>query len=551
MNIEGGIQLSDLSGMVRRRGQVAFFIALAIALVAFWISMALPNMYRSYATVLVEPQSVTETLVRAGVRDSDLNERLHLMTARILSRPRLSKIIDDYSLYQDESEYMLREELIDLLRRRIRVQPVVPDLEQERDRASRRSVELVINEFKIFFSDENAVVARNVAQRLANDFIESHIEARVETSQKSLEFVEDELQRLAERIEVVEGEIARVKGENPGKRPEDVAANQRRIERVFADLAAAQRDLATATSDEAFYRSQLATARAIHSPNDDASPGRRIEILKLQLNEVRSRGYTAKHPDVVRLESEIAALEETIRRGAEGADGAPPTMIQQQIEAEVRRAALRKASSEQEVARLRDLAEQIERLLLETPAVVEQLDALEREYRHLFESFQDFSNRQLEASVQAQLERRQLGEQFRVLEAAFVAPQPSAPNRPLIILLGVFLGVAVGGGLAVLLEALDSSAHDSRQLQVRFQLPVLAAIPEISLESDRVALRKRRLRTAIATFGVVGFVLVGSSLNYVWVNGLPGPLRSLVADEAEGEGEGEGAARPEIVLDEG
>ena len=50
------------------------------------------------------------------------------------------------------------------------------------------------------------------------------------------------------------------------------------------------------------------------------------------------------------------------------------------------------------------------------------------EYEHLFESFQDFSNRHQEAQVQAQLERRQLGEQFRVLESAFIAPEPSKPN---------------------------------------------------------------------------------------------------------------------------
>ena len=45
-------------------------------------------------------------LVESGVPQSDLNERLHLMTARILSRPRLSRIIDDLGLYKDEASYM-------------------------------------------------------------------------------------------------------------------------------------------------------------------------------------------------------------------------------------------------------------------------------------------------------------------------------------------------------------------------------------------------------------------------------------------------------------
>jgi hypothetical protein len=63
MNAEAGFQLDDLAGIVRRRARIAGFVALACVLAAYWVGMALPNMYQSYATVLVEPQSVDETLV--------------------------------------------------------------------------------------------------------------------------------------------------------------------------------------------------------------------------------------------------------------------------------------------------------------------------------------------------------------------------------------------------------------------------------------------------------------------------------------------------------
>ena len=202
MNVEGGLQITDLKGLARRRGKVAALTALLIFLASYWLAMALPNIYTSYATVLVEPQAVAEDLVRAGVQDSDLNERLHLMTAEILSRPRLSRIIDELDLYPQESEYMLRDEVIDLMRSRVSVEPVVPELEQE----ATRHRELVINEFRIVFDDYNSKVAMGVAQKLANDFIESHIDARVQTSQKSLDFIQGELDRLAQRIGVVEAE---------------------------------------------------------------------------------------------------------------------------------------------------------------------------------------------------------------------------------------------------------------------------------------------------------------------------------------------------------
>ena len=248
MNADGGFRIDDILGILRRRAKVAGLVALAVFLVAYWIAMALPNVYRSYATVLVEPQAVAEELVKAGVRDSDLNERLHLMTAQILSRPKLSRVIDDLGLYKEESQYMLREEVIDLMRKRVSVEPVV----QELGRSSRRQ-DLAINEFKILFEDYDVTLAKDVAQRLANDFLEHHIDARVQISQKSLDFIQGELERLAGRIRKIESEVARVKNENAGSLPDDLAANQRRLDRVLQDMALAQRAQSEAQSDEGFY----------------------------------------------------------------------------------------------------------------------------------------------------------------------------------------------------------------------------------------------------------------------------------------------------------
>lgn len=533
MNVENGIQLSDLAGIARRRGYVAGLTALVVVGISFVIAASLPNVYTSYATVLVEPQSVAEDLVKAGVADSDLNQRLHLMTAQILSRGRLSGIIDEFGLYEDESDYMLREEIIDLMRERVSVEPVIPDMQQ----AQMRRFEMEINEFRIVFEDYDRVVARDVAQKLANNFIENHISERVRVSQKSLEFIETELRRLADRIGAVEGEIARVKNENPGSRPEDLAANQRRLDRLMGALGGAQREYNTALSDLEFYRSQMRTAGMLGLPGDDTSPARRLEIKKLLLAEFESLKYTDKHPDIIQVQTEIAALAAMVEAGVqeEGEEGTG-SPLQQQMQAEVRRVEARTESARAEVVRINDLATEIEELVLATPRVAEQLDALMREYEHLRRSFQDFSNRHLEATVQAQLERRQLGEQFRVLEAAFVAPEASAPNRPLILAIGALLGIVSGLALAVLAEAADSSAHDARSLQQRFQLPVLVAIPRIWLESDRIAQRRKRIRTGLATAGLALFFLVTGTVNYLWVNGLPFSLEEVTGEEVESGG---------------
>jgi polysaccharide chain length determinant protein (PEP-CTERM system associated) len=526
MNLDGGIQISDLGGILRRRIKVVAATALGVALLVYWIAMALPNVYTSYATVLVEPQAVAEELVKAGVAQSDINQRLHLMTAQILARPRLSRIIDELGLYKEESKYLLREELIDLMRKDVRVEPVVPELEQR----VARSRELAINEFRILYDNYDANVARDVAQRLANDFIETHINARVQTSQKSLEFIEGELDRLSKRVREVEGEIAKVKADNAGTLPEELDANQRRLERVLTELAAAQRNLDESKSDEQFFSSQLATAKAMGGANDDASPARKLELLKLELSEYLSRGFTEKHPDVIRTREEIGILEKTLKANKDDT-GAALNPLAQQTEAQARHAALRSVATKAEMERLAQIAEELQTQLNSTPAVAKQLDALKVEYEHLFNTYQDFAKRHNEATVQAQLERRQLGEQFRVLEAAFRAPAPSAPNRLLIMILGVVFAMMIGAAVGMLFEALDTSPHDPRALQVRLALPVLASIPAIWLESDRLHQRRARMRTALATSAIVAFALTGGAANYFWVNGLPRFLQSKNQEE--------------------
>jgi len=521
MNVEGGLQLADLLGIAHRRAKLMAATALTVALAIYWIAMALPNQYESYATVLVTPQTVDPTLVAAGVPESDLNNRLYLMTAEILSRGRLSRIIDDLGLYADESKYMVREQIIDMMRDSVGVEPVLTELSQG---VNRRNGDDEISQFRISFTHRNAKIAMQVAQRLSNDFIEQHIESRITLSQKSLEFIDDELARLAERIREVEARVAEVKNANPGRLPEDMMTTQRRLERLTTDMAFAQRSLAEAVSDEAFFRSQIGNAPVAVG---DMTPENRLKSLDLQIAEYRAKGFTDKHPDVVKAKLEISALKQAIARGeGELSDGADRVLSysQQSAEAERRRAELRKTAAQAEIARLQAAIDELQTQLANTPAVAETLDGLDREYRHLFDSYQDFSNRQLEAMVQAQLERRQLGEQFRVLEAAFIAPEATSPNRLLIMMLGSLFAIALGVGVGITRESVDSSLHSARELQAAVSIPVLAAIPEILLEADLAALRRSRIRTSLGAAFAICFALLGGAANYVWVNGAPGFL---------------------------
>jgi hypothetical protein len=229
--------------------------------------------------------------------------------------------------------------------------------------------------------------------------------------------------------------------------------------------------------------------------------------------------------------SELEALRAQVAHDAE--DDAedekdnPPSVAQQGAEAEAARAALRVRASQGEIDRLQEQIKDVEERIGRTPRVSEQLESLEREHEHLSRSYQDFSNKRLEAFVAANMERSQKGEQFRVLEAAYPPVDHVSPNRVLIIAMGVILGLLLGGAIALGLEFSDSSFGTARKLQSSLRIPVLAAVPSVVFASDRALARRRNLRRALAAVAVTGLVVAASVLGNWSVNGTPGAIKDL------------------------
>jgi polysaccharide biosynthesis transport protein len=525
MDFEQGIQLDDLKRILQRRSHLLVGMLAAGLLVAIFVASILPNEYESRAVLLIEPQTISEKLVESNLSETELNSRLHLISMQILSRGRLNKVIEEFNVYPELDDSMTREEIIERMRAHIAVSPVLSELEA---RLGVRNADVEINTFQLAFRHRNRDVAAAVTNRLANDFVEEHIKERAAMSGDTSEFIEAELQRLSARIAEVEGKIATVKSLNVGRLPEDLVTNQHLHERLVQNIRETQRELAIAQSDEAFYRQQVLVGGAefLKYQGED-TPERRLEIVKLQLNEAISRGLTEKHPDVIRFRLEIEQLE-TVMSDARREDR-PLSLAQENARAEEQRAGLRASAGRTELERLQAQLADLEARMAETPKVAEQLGAFEREHEHLSESIQQYSLKRLEAGVAADMERRQKGEKFRVLEAAIPSPEAASPNRPVILVIGAVLGLLAGAGLGLVAEVTDLSFHDSRSLQSRLGIPVLAAVPPVMLEADRLLARARRVRQVLGAAALASVVLVVSLAGNWIVNGPPGPLASLVA----------------------
>lgn len=539
MTNESGVQI-DLIGTLKRRAYIASVIAGAITLFVYWIAMALPNEYTASAVLLVEPQTVSGKLIEPGASGIDLNERLNLMTSQILSRTRLSKIIEELQLFEKESQTMTRQEIVDEMRAKISVRPVIPEL----TRGLRNKKVIEINTFEVFFSSSSAVTAAQVAQSLANDFIQNHIAARVESTQTSLEFISAEESRLSTRIREIDAELAEIKEENESSLPENLGTTQRNMERDLSAMRYAQRQLDVARSDLSFWEHQYRTAQALGQSlngQDSLSPARRIQGLELQLKELLARGFTERHPDMISLKAELASNRRGINeaRAAKKEDNEDLVLQsfgEQNADAERQRSMLNVGALEQEVERISLHLDELRAYVVATPRVAEKMEAFERQRVQLAASLKGFSSLRLEAAVQADLERRQLGERFRILESAFPPRKISSPNRGLILLLGLLFGLTIGVVVGLVAEGTDPSFHQERDLQSSVGIPVLAVIPSISFDEDLDRQRRTYSMRAMAMVGVTAFSLFGGFGTYVFVNGAPSWLSELIDLGSSDEG---------------
>jgi len=95
-----------------------------------------------------------------------------------------------------------------------------------------------------------------------------------------------------------------------------------------------------------------------------------------------------------------------------------------------------------------------------------------------------------DSAMAAALDRKQQGEQFRVLDPANLPDKPSFPNRPLFAAGGLGGGLALGFAIAFLLEMKDSSLKTERDVEFALRLPVLAMIPELGTTTAGKVMKK-------------------------------------------------------------
>lgn len=497
---ELGLTLQDLRGIVRRR--ISWFAIPTAVGILFGLGVALfwPAEYEAAATLLIEPQGVPQNLVATTV-SADTESRYGQIKLQIMSRDNLSEIIDEYELYPELVGELPREEIVEHMREKISIEPLPPAIVDPR-----KPVE--IESFKIAFRDRDPRRAAEVANRLTSDFRAENLRQRRGQAAGTSEFIDAELARADSERGRLAQELRAYREEHRGELPEDLIANQSRLERMEATHRDARAQLDLARQQVAEIRRQIREQRSAGA-DETANPVARKRALELQVHQYRAQGKTDKHPDIVIARAEIAELEAML---AEQLDtDAPLSPAEAVLRSELRNHEVRESVLREELGRLTELIAGLQARIAATPERAARVGDLEARIIAASDQIRELQSKKIAADLGTQVELVEKGEKFRVVDTAELPTSPVSPNRPLVGIVGTLLGLLAGGVALALREMSDQSFHTIRDLQEALGLPVLGAIPTIRLPAD-LARTRAKLRRALVVTGVLLGLLAGGSL---------------------------------------
>ena len=520
-----GPGLSGLLEILRRRRMLAVLPFLFVLTAAVSLAVFLPSLWTARSLVLVNRQAIPERYVTPTVQ-ADIEARLLTLSQEILTPERLTQIARQYGLYRNARS---TDDLVDHMRKDIRIE--LMDQREQRGRETRSFL------FTISYTAANPAVAARVANTLSSLYIEENGRQREQAAASTSEFLGTQLRDLREKLQTQERQITAYKEKNLGELPEQKDVNLRTLERLQQQLQLAHENNRRATERRQMLTNALgeidttvpstvspSAAGPSVTPADTAAA--RLNLLRQELAMTQTR-FSDRYPDVVQLKEQIRVLEAKVEAEKQAAAALPkavagPKRVGRDLRVppenayvaslmtQLDQATVEAKTSAEEIRGINGQIAVYTRRLENTPKHEQELAILTRDYDTSKELFKSLLTKRGEADMASELELRQKGENFRVIEPARLPERPAGPNRFRLLLVGLALAIGASGAAVVLAEQVDTSFRRVDEIRSTLPLPVLSAIPRITTEQDRArTLRQRRWATAAVGFGLV--VVAGTS----------------------------------------
>jgi len=548
--------MERLLDILRRRIRIFGITTVSVAFLAVIIALVIPAMYRSSAIILIEQSGIPSELVKSTIT-SFADQRIQVISQRVMTTSNLSDVLKKYDLYKDERETKTREEVMDVMRKDINLNMISADVIDPR---SGRPTQATIA-FKLTYDNRSPDLAQKVANELVTLYLNENLKSRTEQAAEATGFMDQEAAKLKEQINKYETELSDFKVKNSGKLPELTDLNFQLWERTDRELMEVDRQVRSLEDRKIDLEAQLEqlspsatiyaesgeriltpqgrlkaletkylSAAAVYGENHPDLVKMRREIaalqqevgmshrsakelkqqivgLKAKLTETQQK-YTPDHPDVIRLSKEIHEIETNLAANKEDkaeqretADN--PAYIELKSRLDSTNADLK--SLNENKRQYKDKLADYENRIVSTPKIERTYVALTRDYKNAVAKYQEMVAKQTSAKLAEELEKGSKGERFSLIEPPLTPEKPFKPNRKVLIVLGLMLALGAGFGVTMLKENMDKSIHGDGALQEIFGAIPLASIPYIVTDAER---HKQKRRLTYSLGGAAASIIV-------------------------------------------
>jgi polysaccharide chain length determinant protein (PEP-CTERM system associated) len=464
--------IEDYFAILKRRGWMIIIPALLVPIIAVAITYKITPIYTSQTLVLIEPQTVPDTYVKPIIAE-DLDSRLASMKEQILSRSRLEPIIERFNL---GAPGMDMDDKVLSTRKNIGITPIHSEIQGAGG----------LPGFFISFTASDPHTAQLVCREITSLFVSENLQAREQSAEGTTAFLKSQLDQAKANLDQQDQKLAEFQKQYMGTLPEQQQPNMEMLNTLNTQLDATTQSLTRMENDKSLEEALLAqeSRQTQVVPGQKSSPqADQIELQKLEAQEedLKSR-YTPDYPDVVAVQRQINDLKKQMAAAPTATPAAtaatphydsPGTMqLRAQITA-LGQAITQKRQQQSEIqAQIRTYQDRIQ----STPMVEANMKNLTRDHQTAQDFYDSLLSKMNNSQMATDLERRQEGENFKIMDDANLPDAPTFPNRGMFAIGGFVLGLGFGVLLIAFLEYKDKSLRTERDVWAFTKLPTLATI---------------------------------------------------------------------------
>ncbi len=303
----------------RLRLLMSFAIGLLLSVL---LAVLLPSKYRSAGTILIEQQEMPQDFVRSSVT-SYADQRVQVISKRVMTTETLLNIVRRYDLYPKLRASATREAVLKQMTKDIALKMISADVIDPR---SGHPTSATIA-FEISYVSTNPDLAAKVANELTTLYLNENLNNRTQTARDASQFLQQEGDRLNQHIGELEAQLAKFKDKHAQQLPELTQLNLQMMDHTEEELRTQEARKASLQQQRVFLEAQLAMLKPNSTVYSDTgerivSSADRLKMARSQLDSARAK-YGEDHPDVIRLQREVAGLEREVGNAGKTEHAAP------------------------------------------------------------------------------------------------------------------------------------------------------------------------------------------------------------------------------------